>query len=97
MRAVGAKGNVGVAGVVGNTAEINTAGAGEIGVFHLVDGGGVRRDIVNGAGRGGFGAIAGALAAFGIRGACRSRFEAGDQVFLVVSAAGALALLLGQS
>ena len=40
MRAVGAKGNVGVAGVVGNAAEINTAGAVEVGVFDLVDGGG---------------------------------------------------------
>ena len=41
MRAVGAKGNVGVAGVVGNAAEIYAAGAVEIGVFDLVDGGDV--------------------------------------------------------
>ena len=39
--AVGAKGNVGVAGVVGNPAEIYAAGAVEIGVFDLVDGGDV--------------------------------------------------------
>jgi len=66
VRAVGAKGYVGVAGVIGNAAEINTAGAVEVGVFHLVDGGGVRRDIVSGAGRGGFGAIAGVLAVLGV-------------------------------
>ena len=89
MRAVGAEGNVGVAGVVGNAAEIYAAGAVEVGVFHFVDGGGVRRDIVSGAGRGGFGAIAGVL------GARCSRFEPGDQVRFVVGAVGALALLLG--
>ena len=38
MRAVGAKGNVGVAGVVRNAAEIYATGAVEIGVFDLVDG-----------------------------------------------------------
>ena len=93
MRAVGAKGNVGVAGVVGNAAEINTAGAVEVGVFNLVDGGGgaVLGNVAVGVGRGGFGAIAGVL------GARCSRFEPGDQVRFVVGAVGALALLLGQS
>ena len=38
MRAVGAKGNVGVAGVVGNAAEVYAAGAVEVGVFDLVEG-----------------------------------------------------------
>ena len=78
VRAVGAKGNVGVAGVVGNAAEIYAAGAVEIGVFDLVDGGDVRRDIVSGVGRGGFRAIAGVLIIFGVRGAGYSRFEPGD-------------------
>lgn len=40
VRAVGAKGDVGIAGVVWNAAEIYAAGAVEIWVFHFVDGGG---------------------------------------------------------
>ena len=93
MRAVGAKGNVGVAGVVGNAAEIYAAGAVEIGVFDLVDGGGgaVCGSTVAGVGCGGIGAIAGVL------GAGCSRFEPGDQVCLVAGALGTLVLLLGQS
>ena len=69
MRAVGAKGNVGVAGVVGNAAEINTAGAVEVGVFDLVDGGGgtVRGNVVIGVGCGGIGAIARVLAVLRVR------------------------------
>ena len=99
VRAVGAKGNVGVAGVVWNTAEINTAGAGEIGVFDFVDGGGgaVRGTVVTDVGRGGFGAIARVLAILRVRGARCSRFEPGDQVRLVVGAAGTLVLFFGQS
>ena len=93
MRAVGAKGNVGVAGVVGNAAEINTAGAVEVGVFDLVDGGGGAAcgSVVTGVNCGGFRAIAGVL------GAGCSRFEPSDQVCLVVGAAGALVLFFGQS
>ena len=74
MRAVGAQGNVGVAGVVGNAAEINTAGAVEVGVFDLVDGGGgaVRGSAVAGVGCGGIGAIARVLAVLRVRGARRS-------------------------
>ena len=92
MRAVGAEGNVGVAGVVGNAAEIYTAGAVEVGVFDLVDGGGdaVRGSVI-GVACGGIGAIAGVL------GARCSRFEPGDQVRFVVGTAGTLVLLLGQS
>ena len=99
MRAVGAKGNVGVAGVVGNAAEINTAGAVEVGVFDFVDGGGgtIRGDSVTGVGCGGFRAIAGVLAILRVRGACRSRFEPSDQVRLVVSTDGTLVLFFGQS
>ena len=99
MRAVGAKGNVGVAGVVGNAAEINTAGAVEVGVFDLVDGGGgaVRGSAVAGVGCGGIGAIARVLVVLRVRGARRSRFEPGDQVRLVVGAAGTFVLFLGQS
>ena len=93
VRAVGAKGNVGIAGVVGNAAEIYATGAVEVRVFHLVDGGGGtdRGGVVTGVGRGGFGAITGVL------GARCSRFEPGNQVCLVVGAAGTLVLLLGQS
>ena len=99
MRAVGAQGNVGVAGVVGNAAEIYAAGAVEIGVFDLVDGGGgaVCGSTVAGVGCGGIGAIAGVLAILRVRGARCSRFESGNQVRLVVGAAGTLVLLLGQS
>lgn len=94
VRAVGAKGDVGIAGVVWNAAEIYAAGAVEIGVFHFVDGGGgtVRGcNVAVGVGRGGFGAIVGVL------GACCSRFEPGNQVCLVVGAAGTLVLFFGQS
>ena len=93
MRAVGAKGYVGVAGVVGDAAEVYAAGAVKIGVFDLVDGGGgaVYGSVVTGVNCGGFGAIAGVL------GAGCSRFEPGNQVCLVVGAAGTLALFFGQS
>ena len=99
VRAVGAKGNVGVAGVVGNAAEINTAGAVEVRVFDFVDGGGgaFRGGSVTGVGCDGFRAIARVLAILRVRGARCSRFEPGDQVRLVVGAAGTLVLLLGQS
>ena len=93
MRAIGAKGDVGVAGVIGNAAEVYAPGAVEVRVFDLVDGGGGA--VRGGVGRGGLGAIAGVLAAIGVRGARRSRFESGDQVRLVVGAAGTLVLLLG--
>ena len=93
MRAVGAKGNVGVAGVVGNAAEVYAAGAVKVGVFDLADGGGgaVLGSGITGVGCGGFGAIAGVL------GARRSRFEPSDQACLVLGAAGTLVLLFGQS
>ena len=99
MRAVGAKGNVGVAGVVGNAAEINTAGTVEVGVFDLVDGGGgaVLGSAVAGVGCGGVGVIARVLAILRVRGTRCSRFEPSDQVCLVVGAAGALVLFFGQS
>ena len=99
MHAVGAKGNVGVAGVVGNAAEVYAAGAVKIGVFDLVDGGGgaVRGSVVIGVGCGGIGAIARVLAVLRVRGARRSRFEPSDQVCLVVGAAGTLVLFFGQS
>ena len=98
VRAIGAKSDVGVARIVGNAAEVYTAGAVEVGVFDLVDGGdGAIRVGVAGVGRGGLGAIVGVRAAFGVRGACRSRFESGDQIGLVFGAARAFILLLGQS
>ena len=84
MRAVGAEGNVGVAGVVGNAAEIYTAGAVEVGVFDLVDGGGdaVRGSVI-GVSCGGIGAIARVLAILRVLGARCSRFEPGNQVRLL--------------
>ena len=98
VRAVGAKGDIGVTRVVGNAAEVYAAGAVEVGVFYLVDGGdGAVRDGVARVGRGGLGAIAGVRAAFGVLGTRCARFEPGDQVRLVVGATGALVLLLGQS
>ena len=99
MRAVGAQGNVGVAGVVGNAAEINTAGAVEVGIFDLVDGDGgtVRGNVVIGVGCGGIGTIVRVLAVLRVRGARRSRFEPSDQARLVVGAAGTLVLFFGQS
>ena len=65
------KGNVGIAAVVGNAAEIYAAGAVEIGGFHLVDGGGaaVCGSVVTGVGCGGIGAVARVLAVLGVRGA----------------------------
>ena len=93
MRTIGAKGDVGVTGVVGNAGEVYAARAVEVGVFDLVDrgGGAVLGNVAVGVGRGGFGAIAGVL------GARCSRFEPGDQVRFVVGTAGTLVLLLGQS
>ena len=99
VRAVGAQGDIGVAGVVGNAGEVYATGTVEIGVFNLVDGGGgtVRGSVVTGVGRGGFGAIARVLAILRVRGARCSRFEPGNQVCLVVGAAGTLVLFFGQS
>jgi hypothetical protein len=97
--AVGAQGNVGVAGVVGNAAEIYAAGAVKVGVFDLVDGGGgaVCGSVVTGVGCGGFRAIARVLAILRVRRARCSRFEPGNQVCFVVGAAGTLVLFFGQS
>ena len=69
VRAIGTKGDVGVAGVIGNAAEVYAPGAVEVRVFDLVDGGGgaIRDSVAVGVGRGGFGAIAGVLSAFGVR------------------------------
>ncbi len=99
MRAIGAKGDVGVTGVVGNAGEVYAARAVEIGIFDLVDGGGgaVRGSVVIGIGRGGVGVIARVLAILRVRGVRCSRFEPGNQVRLVVGAAGALVLFFGQS
>ena len=97
MRAIGAQGNIGVTRVVRNAAEVYATGAVEVGVFDLVDGGGaVCGCVVTGVGCGGIGAIARVLAILRVRGARCSRFEPGNQVCLVVSAAGTLVLLLGQ-
>lgn len=99
MRAIGAKGDVGVAGVVGNAGEVYAARAVEIGVFDLVDRGGsaICGSVVAGVGCGGVGVIARVLAILRVRGTRCSRFEPGDQVCLVVGAAGALVLFFGQS
>ena len=99
MRAVGSQGNIGVTHVVGNAAEVYAAGAVEIGVFDLVDGGGgaVRGSVITGVGCGGMWLVARVRAVLGVCGVCRSRFESGNQVCLVVGAAGTLVLLLGQS
>ena len=59
VRTIGAKGDVGVTGVVRNAGEVYAARAVEVGVFDLVDGGSgaVLGNVA--VGRGGFGAIAG--------------------------------------
>ena len=72
VRAIGAQGDIGVARIVGNAAEVYAACAVEVGVFDLVDGGGgtIRGgNVAVGVGRGGLGAIARVLAILRVRGA----------------------------